>query len=146
MKPTEQTIQQLERAIKKIAQKYPYCEEPEALTDIHLVVSQDSGELLVYDDDDNEITRCIVEQWIDSKEEFFYENVTATLRSVLKNMHETVDSLGIMKPYSFVLENDEKEHMAELFLADDDTIIVGHELMENLDSELNTFLDNLLKE
>ena len=99
MKPTEQTIQQLERAIKKIAQKYPYCEEPEALTDIHLVVSQDSGELLVYDDDDNEITRCIVEQWIDSKEEFFYENVTATLRSVLKNMHETVDSLGIMKPY-----------------------------------------------
>ncbi len=51
-----------------------------------------------------------------------------------------------MKPYSFVLENDDKEHVAELYLADDDTIIVGQELMEDLDSDLDSFLDNLLKE
>ena len=90
--------------------------------------------------------RQVVEQWIDNKEELFYENVTSTLRSVLKNMHDVIDNLGIMKPYSFVLENDDKEHVAELYLADDDTIIVGQELMEDLDSDLDSFLDNLLKE
>ena len=146
MKATEQTIQQLERTIKKIAQKFPCDEDTSTLTDIHLLVSQDSGEMLVYDDDDNEITRCVVEQWIDNKEELFYENVTSTLRSVLKNMHDVIDNLGIMKPYRFVLENDDKEHVAELYLADDDTIIVGQELMEDLDSDLDSFLDNLLKE
>lgn len=145
MKATEQTIQQLERTIKKIAQKFPCNEDTLTLTDIHLIVSQDSGELLAYDDDDNEITRCVVEQWIDNKEELFYENITSTLHSVLKNMHNVIDNLGIMKPYSFVLENDDKEHIAELYLADDDTIIVGQELMENLDSDLDSFLDDLLK-
>ena len=145
MKATEQTIQQLERAIRKIAQKFPCNEDTLTLTDIHLIVSQDSGELLAYDDDDNEITRCVVEQWIDNKEELFYENITSTLHSVLKNMHNVIDNLGIMKPYSFVLENDDKEHIAELYLAGDDTIIVGQERMENLDSDLDSFLDDLLK-
>ena len=45
MKATEQSIQQIERAIKKIAQKYPADETTSLLTDIHLRVIQDSGEL-----------------------------------------------------------------------------------------------------
>ena len=60
------TIQQVERFIKKIAQKFPAQpsnEENAVLTDIHVRVSQDSGELLAFDDDDTEITRCVVEQW-----------------------------------------------------------------------------------
>ena len=57
-----------------------------------------------------------------------------------------VDNLGILKPYSFVLEDDDKEHLGELYLADDDTIIVGGDLMEDLDHDLDTFLDDLLKE
>lgn len=43
MKATEQTTQQIERAIKKIAQKFPTDEETSILTDVHLRVSQDSG-------------------------------------------------------------------------------------------------------
>ena len=68
------TIQQVERFIKKIAQKFPAQpsnEENAVLTDIHVRVSQDSGELLAFDDDDTEITRCVVEQWIDNKDENF---------------------------------------------------------------------------
>ena len=75
MKPTEQTIQQIERAIRKIAQKFPADEETSILTDIHLRVSQDSGELLAFDDDDQEINRCVIEQWIDNKDQEPFRDV-----------------------------------------------------------------------
>ena len=79
MQVTEQTIQQIERAIKKIAQKLPASEDTSLLTDIYLLVSQESGELIAFDDNDQEITRCVVEQWIDNKDENFYEEVTACM-------------------------------------------------------------------
>ena len=145
----EQTIQQVERFIRKVAQKFPAQlseEDNTVLTDIHVRVSQDSGELLAFDDEDNEITRCVVEQWIDNKDENFYDEVAKTLRDVMRKNSETIDKLGILKPYSFVLEDDDKENLGELYLADDDTIIVGGDLMENLDSDLDSFLDDLLKE
>lgn len=146
---TEQTIQQVERFIRKVAQKFPAQpsdEDNTVLTDIHVRVSQDSGELLAFDDEDNEITRCVVEQWIDNKDENFYDEVAKTLRDIMRKNSETIDNLGILKPYSFVLEDDDKENLGELYLADDDTIIVGGDLMENLDSDLDNFLDDLLKE
>jgi hypothetical protein len=146
MKATELTIQQIERAIRKIAQKFPFSTDTDILTDIHLRVSQDSGELLAFDDEDEEINRCVVDQWIDNKDEDFYESVTEILRSELHKAHETVDNLGIMKPYSFVLEDDDKEGIAELYVADDDTVIIGGELMENLDEDLDDFFKNLFDE
>ena len=145
MQVTEQTTQQIERAIKKIAQKLPANEETSLLTDIHLLVSQDSGELIAFDDNDQEITRCVVEQWIDNKDESFSDEVTALLRKQLQQMHEVVDNLGIMKPYSFVLENDDRESVGELYVADDDTIIIGGDLMEGLDQDLDSFFDSLMK-
>ena len=145
MKATEQTIQQVERFINKIAQKFPAQEEPTLFTDIHVRATQDSGDLLAFDDDDNEITRCVVEQWINNIEENFYDSVTLILRKQLKNMSNVVDNLGILKPYSFVLENDDKENVAELYLADDNTVIIGGDIMQGLDEELEKFLDDLIK-
>ena len=65
MKATEQTWQQIERFLGKVTNKFPSIAEAERMTDIHVRVSD--GELLAFDDDDNEITRCVVEQWIDYK-------------------------------------------------------------------------------
>ncbi|OYP63152.1 hypothetical protein [Prevotella sp. P3-122] len=146
MKANEQTQQQIERAIRKIAQKFPSDEDTSILTDIHLRASQDSGELLAFDDDDKEITRCVVEEWIDNKDDNFYQEITTLLRNILKRMRNTVDNLGILKPFSLVLENDDKESIAELYVADDDTIIIDGELMEGLDKDLDSFLDKLLKD
>ncbi len=149
METLEQTIMQVERFIRKVAQKFPAPEsddETSQMTDIHVRVSQDSGELLAFDDDDNEITRCVVEQWIENKDEDFYDEVAKLLRDVLRKQADIIDHLGILKPYSFVLEDDDKEHISELYLADDDTIIVGGDLMENLDKDLDNFLNDLLKE
>ena len=149
METLEQTIMQVERFIRKVAQKFPTPEsddETSQMTDIHVRVSQDSGELLAFDDDDNEITRCVVEQWIENKDEDFYDEVAKLLRDVLRKQADIIDHLGILKPYCFVLEDDDKEHIGELYLADDDTIIVGGDLMENLDNDLDNFLNDLLKE
>ncbi|MBD9247023.1 hypothetical protein [Prevotella sp.] len=146
MKASEQTTQQIERFLKKIAQKFPLNEETSLVTDIHVRVSQESGEMVAFDDDDKEITRCVVEQWIENNDEDFYESVHDILTTTFASMSKTLDNLGILKPYSFVLENDEKEGIAELYLADDDTIIIGKDLMEGLDTDLDSFFDSLMKE
>ena len=146
MKATEQTIKQVERAIRKIAQKFPANEDTSLLTDIHIRVLQESGEILAYDDDDQEITRCVVEQWIDNKDEDFYDQIAVILRNIFKRVHSEVDNLGIIKPYSFVLENDDKESVAELYLVDDELVIIDPDLMTDLDDDLNAFLENLLKD
>lgn len=146
MKATDKTLQQIERFIRKIAEKFPNSGDSSVLTDIHLRATQESGELVAFNDDDEEITRCVIDQWIDNKDEDFYEAITPILRNQLKRQAELTDNLGILKPYSFVLENDDKENVAELYVADDDTIIIGGDLMKGLDKDLDDFLDHLLKE
>ena len=55
------------------------------------------------------------------------------------------DKVTILKPYSFVLVDEEKETVAELLLIDDDTILVNDELLKGLDKELDDFLKDLLE-
>ena len=146
MKANEQTIQQIERFLKKITSKYPMSQEAEILTDIHVRVSQESGDIMAFNDDDDEITRCVVEEWIDNKDDNFYVNITNILRLELTKNKEQIENMSILKPYSFVLEDDDKENIAELYVVDDDTVILGGDLMEGLDEDLDQFLNNLLKD
>lgn len=146
MKANEQTLQQIERAIRKVVEKFPSEEEATLLTDIHLRVNQETGELLAFDDDDKEITRCVVEQWIDNKDDTFYADVTSALRKMLNEKREAISNMSILKPYSFVLEDEDRENIAELFVVDDDTIIIDGELMKDLDKDLDDFLDKLLSQ
>ena len=53
--------------------------------------------------------------------------------------------MGILRPFSFVLEDDEKNHVAELHLVDDDTSIITGELLQNLDEDLDSFMKDLMK-
>ena len=146
MKATEQTIQQVERALRKVAEKFPRQEEATLLTDLHIRVNQETGELLVFDDDDKELTRCVVEQWIENKEDSFYQDVTNILRNVLNKQKGAIEGMSILKPYSFVLEDEDRENIAELYVVDDDTVIIDEELMAGLGKDLDDFLANLLKD
>lgn len=146
MKVTEQTQQQIGRAIRKIAEKFPAREDATILTDIHIRVTQETGELMAFDDEDNEITRCIVEQWIDNKDDDFFEQIITIIRRCIEKQKAQVENMGIIKPYSFVLEDDDKESIGELYVVDDDTVIIDSELMANLDQDLDDFFDKLLKE
>jgi hypothetical protein len=146
MKASEQTVQQIDRAIRKIADKFPPSEEATLLTDIHLRVNQDTGELLAYDDDEEEINRCVIDEWIDNKSDHFYQEIVPVIRKRIEQLSEITDHMSILKPYSFVLENDDKENIAELYVVDDDTVIIGSDLMEDLDKDLDDFIEKLLKE
>ena len=143
MKATEQTLQQIERAIRKIAEKFPSKDDATLMTDIHIRVTQETGELMAFDDDDNEITRCVVEQWIDNKDDDFYDQIASIIRRCLDKQKSLVEHMGILKPYSFVLEDDDKESAGELYVVDDDTVIIDTELMGDLDKDLNDFFDKL---
>lgn len=145
MNVSDATIAQLERFIKKIAQKFPSSEEPVTMTDIHIMLSQDTGELMAFDDNDKEITRCVVDEWINCSASDFYDTVAGTVRDLLARMHEVADGLCILRPYSFILENDEREHLCELYIADSDIRIIGGDLMNGLDEDLDKFLADLFK-
>lgn len=146
MKPTQLAKQQVERFMRKTTEKFPPTEIPEVMTDIHIRVNQDTGDIMSFDDDGNEITRGLVEDWIGNTDEDFYYQVAHMLRSGLRKNKKTADGLGIIKPYSYVLEDEEGESQAELYVADDTTVIIGGDLMEGLDDDLDKFFNNLMKE
>ena len=146
MNTTELTFQQIERAIRKIADKFPPSEEANVMTDIHLRVTQDTGELMAFDDNDEEINRCIIEDWIDNTDDDFFDEIPSVFRKCLDKMKDTVENMSILKPFSFVLENDEKESIAELYLVDDETVIIDPDLMQGLSEDLDDFFKKLFED
>ena len=146
MKAIEQTLQQIERTIRKTTDKFPADPDTSIMTDIHVRVYQDSGELITFDDNDEEITRGLVEQWIDNTDDDFYTAIPPIIRKCIEHQKALVENMGIMKPFTFVLENDEKEPLEELYIVDDDLVIIDSDMMQDLDKDLDDFLDNLLKD
>lgn len=146
MDAKQQTIQQIERALYKVVTKCQARYESPVLTDFHIQVKPESGEMLVFNDDDEEITRCVVEEWINSSEEDFYEAVTPVLRQCIQSMQQEWEQLPVLKPYSFVLIDDDGETVCDLFLVDDETLILDKDLLKGLDEELDAFLKDLLKD
>ena len=128
-----------------MSDKFPSQEEATLMTDIHMRVNQETGELTVFDDDEHEVTRSVVEQWIDNKDDSFYDDVASTLRTVLNKHKNQIEQMSVLKPFSFVLEDDDRETIAELYLVDDDTVIIDEELMAGLDKDLDDFIAELLK-
>jgi hypothetical protein len=146
MNTTELTFQQIERAIRKIADKFPPSEEANVMTDIHFRVTQETGELMAFDDNDEEINRCIIEDWIDNTDDDFFDEIPSVFRKCLDKMKDTVENMSILKPFSFVLENDEKESIAELYLVDDETVILDPDLMQGLNEDLDDFFKKLFED
>lgn len=146
MKASEQTIQQIERAIRKIAAKFSPEAEANDMTDIHIRVIQETGEIRAYNDNDEELDRCVVEEWIGNTDEDFYQQVPSVIRKCIENLKDIVENMSILKPFSLVLEDEDKETVEELYLVDDEMVIINPDLMAGLDKDLDNFLENLLKE
>ena len=147
MKANQQTVQQIERVLRKVISRYPEGEES-VLTDLHVQVRADSGEIRIYDDDDNELTRCVVEEWIDGdSQDDFYTGVAPVLRQSIEKLRPEVEKMAIMKPFSFVLIDDDKETLEDLFYVDDEEIVMlDDELLKGLDEDLDAFFHNLMDE
>ncbi|MDD7303189.1 MAG: hypothetical protein SPF56_03175 [Bacteroidaceae bacterium] len=136
--------QQIQRAIRKIADKFP-ASAAAVLTDIHLQVKPQSGELLAFNDDDVELTRVVIEQWI-GKDDDFYDTAAEEIREALSELrHDVVNHMNIMHPFYFVLVDEDHETLRDIYLVDDDSLILSGSLLEGLDKDLNSFLDQLMK-
>lgn len=135
----------IERALRKVIAKYPVSEEP-VLTDIHLEVKPESGELLAYDDDDNELTRCVVEEWIGTEDEDFYDKVTPLLCKSIDALRSDIDQMSVLHPFSFVLVDADHETMCDIYLVDEDQEIIAGSLLEGFEEDLDSFFADLMKE
>ena len=133
MKLSQASLSLLEKTIRQAVSKYTCGCEQTIVTDIHLQANQNSGELSIFDDEDEYLACASIE-----------ERILSTLLNSMKNGGD-FDKLAILKPYSFVLVDDEKETIAELLLMDDDTLLVNEELLKGLDEELDSFLKELLE-
>ena len=146
MTANEQTFQQIERALRKAASKFLPQTDCLPLTDIYLQVKQESGELLVFDDDDHELTRCVVEEWIGNRDERFYDEVQPILITALTRLKEVTEHVALLKPYSYVLMGEDHETIADLYLVDDDTMMLSGDLMQGLEEDLEHFWQQLCAE
>ena len=72
------------------------------------------------------------------------EHITSSIRKCLANRKEVIEEMSVIKPFSFVLEDEDKESVAELYIVDGDTVIIDPEMMPDLDKDLDDFLRHLL--
>lgn len=147
MKLSQTTLSLLEDTLKRAIGKYTCGCEQSIVTDIHLQANQGSGEFIIFDDEDEELANVTIEEWMTYEGDDFYENMERILGNLLNRMKDggCFDKLTIMKPFSFVLVDEDKETIAELLLMDDDTLLLNEELLKGLDEELDSFLKQLLE-
>ena len=144
MSLSRETQEMLQDAIKKMASNYITAEES-AVTDFHMKVNRDNGELTILDDDDKTLARVHIKEWEDEHDDAAIEK---ELQSELTKMQQQgmFESLNIAKPYSFVLTDEEDQSIVDLLIIDDDTLILNADLLEGFDEEMNAFLKKLLEE
>lgn len=148
MKMSEQSRASIVSALKTALCRYESEGDETVVTDIHLQPNSESGELIIFDDDDQELSRTIINEWVEYESDDFYTVVEPILRAEVEALKESgkLEKLCLMKPYSFVLVDEDKETVAELLLVDeDDTLLLNDELLKGLDEELDAFLKDLLE-
>lgn len=146
MKLSQQSQSDIESAIQKAIAKYTCGCEQTVITDFHLQPNS-TGQFIIYNDEDKELANFMIEEWANYEEDNLTEECESILRSTLLKIKENgeLDKITLLKPYSFVLVDEEKETVCELLLMDDDTLLVNEELLQGLDEELDDFLKELLE-
>lgn len=147
MKLSQTSLSLLENTIKKAVNRYNCtCEQP-VVTDIHLQANPNTGEISLYNDDDEVLANATIEEWISYDSNTFNGDMERFFSGLLNDMKSAgdFDKMNIIKPFSFVLVDEDKETLAELLLMDDDTFMVNDELLKGLDEELDEFLKKLLE-
>jgi len=116
------------------------------ITDIHFQPLFNSGELKVFDDDDEVISNVIISEFEGLGGADAIKDVSLILRRSLDYRRKELENLFIIKPYSFVLVDEDKETIEDLLLIDDDIVIAEDGLLQGLDEELEEFLKKLLSD
>lgn len=87
-----------------------------------------------------------MEEWLGNTDEDFLDGVQGVLLRVIEDNRDWLRELNILKPYTFVLMDEDRETVTDLYLVDDDTIMISGELMHGLSDDLDAFWERLSRE
>lgn len=139
-------VQQIVSAIGKVLAFDKFNDLSEQIvTDIYLQPVQADSVLNIYDDDDLLLAECCDGlASLDSSD--FYGMFRSAAEDAIKRLktQKAMDGLNIFQPFSFVLINDEREHLCDIDVIDTDTIVLNDKLLSGWENELDEFIEKLL--
>ena len=133
----------LERANDKISISY----SDEEITDFYIRFDIETNELSMVDDNDLRLSKATIASLDEEADmDSLKASIRESLREELKKMEDShlFDSFNIFRPFSFVYEDDDT--MEDILIIDDSNLIIGDELMKDLDNDLDSFFEKLMKE
>ena len=93
--------------------------------------------------------RIVIPEWIHgSRDADFYQKVIPVLSQAISEVRtEVVDSMSLLRPYTFVMQDEDGETLTDLYIVDDqETMIISGNLLEDVDEDLDTFFKQLMEE
>ncbi len=120
------------------------------ISDIYVQADQESGEVQIYDEEENLIEKTVIFDWVNNTEEeaAFNQRVAEAIRTVLTTLvsKEMFDNPRFIKPLSVSLTDDDFVVIEELLFIDDENLRVDDPLLKDLDADLDDFLSKILSD
>ncbi|MDR1403680.1 MAG: hypothetical protein LBJ60_08285 [Tannerellaceae bacterium] len=140
----------IENTFTSVIKKRIKHESANPVCDLYVTVDAESGELQIFDEDENLLEKVVIFDWVNNKDgdAVFNKKASAVVKAALttlasKNMF---DHACFMKPFSVNLADDNFIELEELLFIDADAFRLDDPLLKDLDSELDDFLYNLLSD
>jgi len=118
------------------------------LNDLYVLTDAESGELQIFDEEENLLEKIVIFDWMNSQEESFNKKAGNTLKASLSAL--TAKNLfnhpRFLKPFSVSLVDEDFSVIEELLFIDDDTFRLDDPLLKDLDTDLDNFLKDLLSD
>jgi hypothetical protein len=140
----------IENTFTSVIKKLTKNESANPVCDIHVMVDAESGELQIFDEEENLLEKVVIFDWVNSKEDndTFNKKVAAIVKVVLailasKNLF---NHTRFLKPFSVNLVDDNFVEIEELLFIDNDVFRLDDPLLKDLDAELDDFLNHLLSD
>ena len=132
-------------AIKKLTQG----SSGNLISDLYIQAEAESGELQIYDDNENLIDKVVIFDWVNrAQDDAFNRQVAAVVKAVLTilSSKEMFAHENFLRPLSVSLTDDDFVVIEELLFLDDDMFRLDDPLLKDLDADLDDFLAKLLSE
>lgn len=140
----------IESSFANAVSKLAADESGNLISDLYIQVDQESGELGLFDDEEHQIEKIVIFDWVNNAEEEadFNQKVIAILKNVLTVMaaKESFNNPRFLKPLSVSLTDEDFVVIEELLFLDDETLRLDDPLLKDLDKDLDNFLDKLLSD
>lgn len=145
----DELSKQLSQTLDKALSSERFAKSGEqVVTDIYIQPLLEDGIINVLDDDDN-IALSEPCGWLDQlgKSSFYdsFKKVAQKAVAVLKS-GKSIAAVNIFQPFSFVLVDNKGEHLADIDVVDDDTIILSDDLLKGWEEDLDDFIKKLLED